>query len=105
MDVAVVGDRYFVIGFELAGAVAYVVKSGKEAAQVMRKIVDEKKHKLVILPEELAEATREERVRVIKRGEVYPIFVVIPGLRGAAGKRVEELRELISQAVGAQIKI
>ncbi len=87
MDVAVIGDRYFTVGFELAGAVAYVIKNEKEAVQVIREIVDKKKHKLIILPEELAEVTKEERMRVIKKGDVYPIFVVIPGLKGGGWKK------------------
>lgn len=97
------GDLLFVSGFEMVGAHGFPTSPDKAVA-VLRKLIEEGKFKLIILPESLAEATSEVRMQVVSKGKTSPIFAVVPDLTGVKEKRIKELQSLISVAVGAKLE-
>lgn len=92
-------------GFEFAGVTSFQADDGEEARRVLKKLVDEGRFNLIILPERFAKATSEIRMLVLHRGKISPVFAVVPDLTGIKGERLEELRSLISLAVGAKLKL
>ena len=49
--------------------------------------------------------TREVRMRVMRESGGSLMFAFIPDHLGGAGKRVEELKRLLSLAVGVELKL
>jgi hypothetical protein len=39
------------------------------------------------------------------RGDVTPVFALIPDLTGMSGMRLEELKRIISLAIGAELEL
>ena len=105
MSVAVIADKYLATGFRLAGVDAFPVKDGEEAKKKLEEIIAEKKYKVVLIPERFAPSLREERMRLLESEEIYPVIALIPDLEGSTGERTQELYQLISQAVGARLKL
>jgi len=62
-------------------------------------------HKLIIIPEKYTGATREVREAVMRRGEITPIFALIPGLDLQTGMRMEELQSVVSLAIGTRLEL
>jgi len=42
---------------------------------------------------------------VMKRGEITPIFALIPGLTMETGMRMEELQAVVSLAIGTKLEL
>ena len=78
--------------------------SAKEAEDVLELLVGEGKCKVVVVPEGLALELDHKRDELLRRGAVYPVFAVIPGMEGV-GERTNRLHRLVSQAVGAKLKL
>jgi vacuolar-type H+-ATPase subunit F/Vma7 len=62
-------------------------------------------YKIIIVPEQYTEATRPIREDVMKRGEITPLFALIPGLTMETGMRMEELQAVVSLAIGTKLEI
>lgn len=105
MSVAVVGDSPFVTCFELVGAIGYRVANGAEASSILKSIIEEGKFKVVILPEKFAKDTAEVRASIAKKGKLWPVFALLPDISGKKGMRLEELKSLVSLAVGAELEL
>ena len=105
MSVAVVGPPSFVTCFELIGAVGFDAETGEAAAETLRRLMDEERFKLIIIPERFAKETLPVRELVMKRGEVSPIFALIPDLTLETGMRMEELQAVVSLAIGTKLEL
>jgi len=103
MKIAAVGDPAFISVFELLGAEGFEA-SNDDLLSVLRKIVEED-YALVVLPEKYVEATRILREQLAREGRVTPLFAFLPTEPASRGARVEELRKLISLAIGAELKL
>jgi len=90
--------------FKLVGAKAFPVSSPQEAREKLRRVL-EGEYKVVVLTEEVASMVKDERRRIAASGEVVPVFVVVPSFKGHENLRLKELHDLISQAVGAKLKL
>ena len=104
MSAAAIGDPTFTAGFKLVGIDGIVAVRDEEVLEALKKLIEEDKYKLLILPERLVKATKELRSRLMKEGKVTPIFAFIPDYTGVKGERVEELKRSISLAVGAELR-
>lgn len=104
MSAAAIGDPTFTAGFKLVGIDGIVAVRDEEVLEALRKLIEEDRYKLLILPERLVKATKELRSRLMKEGKVTPIFAFIPDYTGVKGERVEELKRSISLAVGAELR-
>jgi len=105
MKVAAVGDPTFIAGFELIGIEGFMAETAKEAKEIVSELIKRDEYGLIILPERFVEATEELRLMLMKEGRLTPLFAFLPDYTGVRGKRVEELKKLLSLAVGAELKL
>ena len=104
MSVAVIGGSEFVTAFELMGANGFKVKEG-EAKEMIRKLLNDERYELIILPEKLTKATSEMRMELLKKDKIRPIFIICSGFKGEArGERLQEIKNAISFDAGAETK-
>lgn len=105
MSIAAIGPAPFVTCFELIGVKGFEAESGEEVVRVLRELVDNREFKLIIFPERFAEETYEIRSLVMKQGEIWPIFALIPDFTMVTGMRLEELKRVVSLAIGAKLEL
>jgi vacuolar-type H+-ATPase subunit F/Vma7 len=105
MSVAVIGPSSFITCFQLIGAEGYNCITGDDVAQTLDRLVEEKKYKLVILPERFAAETLPIREQVLKRGAISPVFALVPDFTMETGDRMQELQAVISLAIGTKLEL
>lgn len=105
MSIAVIGPSTFVTCFELIGASGHEVHKEEAVVATLNRLVNEGDYKLIIIPERYAVATRPIRKDVMKRGEITPIFALIPDLTMETGMRLEELQTVVSLAIGTKLEL
>ena len=105
MSVAVVGPSPFVACFEIIGAVGFDVEEGEAVARTLSRLVDEDRFKLIIVPERFAKETLPVRDQVMRRGDITPVFALIPDLTMETGMRMEELQAVVSLAIGTKLEL
>jgi len=105
MSAVAIGPSPFITCFELIGITGFEAESGEEAVKILQGIVEERKAKLIVFPERFAKETDEIRSLVMKKGEIWPVFALIPDLKMASGMRLEELKAVVSLAIGAKLEL
>lgn len=105
MSVVALGEPYFVTSLRAAGVEGRVVQSTKEAEDAVELLAKEGRCKVVVVSEGLAVKLERKRDDLARRGEYYPVFAVVPGLGVESEGRTHRLYQLVSQAVGAKLKI
>lgn len=105
MSIASIGPSPFVTCFELVGVEGFEAESGEEVVKILRELVEKKQFKLIVVPERFAEETYEIRSLVMKKGDIWPIFALIPDLTMVKGMRLEELKAVVSLAIGAKLEL
>jgi len=104
MSIAVIGPSSFVTCFQLIGARGYEANDEETVvASLDRAMADEPK--IIIVPELYTETTRPIREEVMRRGEITPLFALIPGLTMETGMRMEELQAVVSLAIGTKLEL
>ena len=103
LRVAAVGDRIFISVFGLIGAERFRVDSEEEFRSTIMDLVKRGEYSMIIVPERYIDLTREIRSELISEGRVEPIFAFVP--EKGLNKRVEELKELVSIAIGLRLEI
>ncbi len=101
--VAIIADKYLAFGFRLAGIIAFPVRDVQEATKAFEKIVAEDKYDVIIMTENLSMVLKKQRA-VLAREKQRPVIAVIPDFNGPTGERLRELRTLVTQSVGAELK-
>ncbi|MBT8406977.1 MAG: V-type ATP synthase subunit F [Deltaproteobacteria bacterium] len=104
MSIAVIGPSSFVTCFQLIGARGYEANNEETVIATLNRIAHEE-YKIIIVPEQYTEATRPIREDTMKRGEITPLFALIPGLTMETGMRMEELQAVVSLAIGTKLEI
>jgi vacuolar-type H+-ATPase subunit F/Vma7 len=105
MSVAVIGPPSFITCFELIGAEGFDFGTGEDVADKLSDLIDEGKFQLIIIPERFAKETRPVRERVMIRGDITPVFALIPDFTMETGMRMEELQAIVSQAIGTRLEL
>ncbi len=100
-----VGDEILATAFKLIGVESKVAFDIIDAEKIINKILDEAMADLLIIPEDLYEKLVERHFKFRREGKEKPILAVVPGLRGATGRRLKDIYNLISQAVGVRLKL
>lgn len=104
MSIAVIGPSSFVTCFQLIGARGYEANDEETVVTSLdRAMADEPK--IIIVPEQYTETTRPIREEVMRRGEITPLFALIPGLTMETGMRMEELQAVVSLAIGTKLEL
>jgi vacuolar-type H+-ATPase subunit F/Vma7 len=104
MSIAVVGPSSFITCFQLIGAHGYEANDEETVIANVNQIA-QGDYKLIIVPEQYTQITRPIREEVMKRGEITPIFALIPGLTMKTGMRMEELQAVVSLAIGTKLEL
>ncbi len=105
MSIAVIGPPSFVTCFELIGALGFEAEDGEAVAASLERLVEGGDFKLVIIPERFAEETLPVREQVMKRGDITPVFALIPDFTMQTGMRMEELQAVVSLAIGTKLEL
>ncbi len=105
MSVAVVGSSSFITCFQLIGAEGYNATDGEGVANILKRIIDEKRFKLIIFPERFAKETQPVRDEALRRGTITPVFAVVPDFTMETGMRMQELQAVISLAIGTKLEL
>ncbi len=105
MSVAIIADKYLATGFRFAGVHAYPVRSIEEAVAKLIAILWLRRYKVIIVPEKFSKRLKEEVDKLAATVKDRPVLAIIPDFEGPTGERVSELYNLISQAVGARLKL
>jgi vacuolar-type H+-ATPase subunit F/Vma7 len=105
MSVAVIGPPSFITCFELIGAKGFDVSTGEAVAETLRRLVEEGEFQLIIIPERFAKDTLPLRERVMSRGDITPVFALIPDFTMETGMRMEELQAVVSLAIGTRLEL
>ena len=104
MSIAVIGPSSFVTCFQLIGARGYEANDEETVTAALDKVLAGD-YKIVIVPEKYTETTRPIRDEVMRRGEITPLFALIPGLTMETGMRMEELQAVVSLAIGTKLEL
>jgi vacuolar-type H+-ATPase subunit F/Vma7 len=102
--VAIIADKYLALGFRMAGVTAFPVRDAGEAATALDRILEEDKYNVIIITENLSSALKKQREALLTRERERPVIAVIPDFGGPTGDRLRELRALVTQSVGAELK-
>lgn len=105
MSVAVIGPPSFVTSFELIGAAGFESSSGDGVATTLKRLVDEGQFQLIIIPERFATQTRPVRESLMRKGDITPVFALIPDFTLETGMRMEELQAVVSLAIGTRLEL
>ena len=105
LSVVALGEPYFVTSLRAAGVEGRVVQTAKEAEDAVDLLASEGECKVVLVSEGLAASLDKKRDELARRGEYYPVFAVVPGMGKEAEGRTQRLYQLVSQAVGARLKL
>ena len=102
--VAIIADKYLALGFRMAGVTPFQVRDAGEAAAALDKILEEGNYDVIIITENLSSALKKQREALLARERQRPVIAVIPDFGGPTGDRLRELRALVTQSVGAELK-
>jgi len=105
MSIAVIGSSPFVSCFEMIGAISFEADGSEAVIKTLKHLIEEKNFKLIILPERFARETLPLREQVMRKGDITPVFALIPDLTMETGMRIEELQEIVSLAIGAKLEL
>ena len=100
-----IGNEYLAIAFSVIGIETYPVFDVIDAEKVVNEVRDRDDVDILILTEDMYIELSNRYVRFKREGVNKPILIVVPPLTGPLGKRVEDLYNLISQAVGVRLKL
>ncbi len=100
-----VGNRYIGMLMEAIGVEAIPTFDVIDAEKKVRSLVSDDDVDVLVLTEDMYIELSSRRVKFKKEGTNRPILMVIPTLEGAVGKRVEDLYNLVSQAVGVRLQL
>ena len=105
MSVAVVGPPSFVTCFALISAEGFDAEGGEAVAVTLSRLIDEPRFKLIIIPERFAKETLTVRELIMKRGDIMPVFALIPDLTMETGMRMVQLQAVVSLAIGTNLEL
>jgi len=105
MSVAVLGPPSFITCFELIGAKGFEAGTGDAVAEILSDLVHEEMFQLIIIPERFADETRSVREHIMNRGDIIPVFALIPDFTMETGMRMEELQSVVSLAIGTKLEL
>ncbi len=105
MSIAVIGPPSFATTFALIGAASYHEIDGGAVAATLARLVNDEDYKLIILPERFAPETRNIREEIMRKGDITPVFALVPDFTMETGMRMEELQAVVSLAIGTRLEL
>jgi vacuolar-type H+-ATPase subunit F/Vma7 len=105
MRAAIIADKYLSTGFRLAGVEPFPIENVQEAGAKLDEILKDEQYKVVVLPENVAHVLKEKRDEMVRKGKIFPVFVVVPDFEGSKRLREKELYEAVGRAIGAKLGV
>ncbi len=99
-NIAVLGDRDSVLGFQALGLHVYPVETTEEAKSRLHKLAREN-YAVIYLTEQLAVHMTDEVARY--KDELTPAIILIPGKEGSLGIGMQNVSRTVERAIGADI--
>lgn len=98
--IAVLGDRGSVLGFKALGLSVFPVETAEEAGTQLRALAREN-YAVIYLTEDYAAQLRAEIDRY--KDQLTPAIILIPGKEGSLGIGMQNVKNAVERAVGADI--
>ena len=105
MRAAIIADKYLSTGFRLAGVEPFPIENVQEAGSLLDEILQDEQYKVVILTEDVAHSLKEKRDEMVRKGKIFPVFVIVPDFEGSKRIREKELYEAVGKAIGAKLGV
>ena len=98
--IAVLGDRDSVLGFRALGLAVFPVNSAEEAARELSHLA-KANYAIIYITEQLASQIPAEIARY--QDALTPAVILIPGKEGSLGIGMNNVKNAVERAVGADI--
>ncbi len=98
--IGVIGEKDAVLGFIALGFSVFPVESGDQAAEVLKRLADDR-YAVIYVTEQIA--AKIEREIDEYRGNRFPAIIPIPGTQGSVGIGMRGVKKCVEKAVGADI--
>lgn len=98
--IAVIGDKDSILGFKTLGIDTFPVTEAEDALSVLKKLVSED-YGIIFITEELAQSLEDVLKELNKR--FLPTVVLIPNSKGTLGLGMQQIKENVEKAIGADI--
>jgi vacuolar-type H+-ATPase subunit F/Vma7 len=105
MSVVSLGDAYFVTALRSVGIEGKTVRSAMEAEEAVEFLTKGGNCKAIVVTEKLAFMLERKRSELARRGLNYPVLIVVPEMEGGVSDRTRRLYKLVSEAVGAGLRL
>ncbi len=100
-NIAIIGDSESVKGYEAVGFDVFVCNDPVKAPGILHSVVEEDRYAIIFMTEELFEASKKEREKVVEK--TIPAVIPLIGARGNTGIGKKRLSSFVEQAVGSDI--
>jgi V/A-type H+-transporting ATPase subunit F len=97
LKIIAVGSRVFVTGLRLAGIEGVIVDSGKEAIEIINRLIKDKEVGLVLLSDDISKSVRA-KLNEIRSKYPTPLIYEVP-TPGSKGEKFE-YRDMLKQILG-----
>ncbi|MBN2363563.1 V-type ATP synthase subunit F [candidate division WOR-3 bacterium] len=97
---AVIGKIDQILPFSAIGIEIFPVEKAEEAKKILISLA-ENKYALVMITEDFALDLLETRMKY--SSEPVPAIIAVPGAEGVTGSTLQQLRETLKHAVGADV--
>lgn len=98
--IGVIGEKDAVLGFIALGFSVYPAESGEQAANILKKLADDR-FAVIYITEQTAAKIEYEIDQYRERR--FPAIIPIPGIQGSLGIGMQEVKKCVEKAVGADI--
>ncbi len=98
--IAVIGDKDSILGFKTLGVTTFPVTDAEDALAVLKRLVGEN-YGVIYITEELAIDLADPIAELNKR--FLPAVVLIPNSKGTLGIGMQQIKEKVEKAIGADI--
>jgi len=99
--IAVLGDRESVMGFKALGLDVHSAESAAEARKILHHLARDGETAIIYLTEQYAAEMPDEIAKY--KEQVMPAIILIPGKAGSLGIGMENIKDSVERAVGADI--
>ena len=103
MKIATIGDKDFIVGFQLAGIkVVYEVGCLDDAKRSIEEVKKFKDLAVVIIQRDISQKLKGYIAEWKKEKDIYPVILELPGFH-EKGVYEDPMREVIKRAIGIDI--
>lgn len=101
MSYFIIGDEDTVLGFRLGGISGKTVSDRAGVMEALSSVRMDRKVKVILITERMAQLTREEVDRILETME-FPLILEIPDREGPLPGR-QSIKDLVKSAIGLSI--